>query len=217
MFFRIERTGPPGGGPARSFLPDPCPHPSHFPARLRVRRLYNPAHHATRQPLRDHLRSSFDPCDTPTRAGHGPAPSRATRSRVPRSQRLRRRRDARHASRRRRLAPITRTDTRASLRLRLPRSLSPSGWNGECIAAYAARRPGEPATDPHTAHGTPCPPLAAFAAKRLRRARLAASGSRPIFGSFAECAFPSPPFRFCSLCSARCLPLPNRLASSRRG
>jgi hypothetical protein len=34
----------------------------------------------------------------------------------------------------------------------------------------------------------------------------AASVSRPIFGSNAECAFPSPSFRFCSLLSARCLP-----------
>ena len=96
-------------------------------------------------------------------------------------------------------------------------------------AGKASRpRPGDPATDPHTAHGTrtqaPCPPLAAFAAKhlrpgrdseRLRHARLRRfrvqpdiSGPLPshcVYTMILACTFRSPPFRFCSLCSACCL------------
>ncbi len=34
MFFRIERIGPPGGGPARYILPVRCPHP-HIPGLIR--------------------------------------------------------------------------------------------------------------------------------------------------------------------------------------
>jgi hypothetical protein len=60
------------------------------------------------------------------------------------------------------------------------------------------------------AHGTHCP-----AAMRLRRERLRRNQCPArLVGSSAECTFPSPPLRFCSV-SARCLP--NRLASSRRG
>ncbi len=126
---------------------------------------------------------------------------------MPRSQRLRRRR----------FAPITRTDRHPRLSRRL--SFSPSGWSGECIAASAARRSGDPATVPHsgTRARSHCLPLAAAlrpapAARRLRRAALPHQCPARFIGSLAGCTFPIPPFRFCSLCSARCLR--NRLAQS---
>ena len=71
LFFRIVRTGPPGGGPARSFLPDPLSTSLTHPGSIRDRRLVltvaglyktGPCVHV--QPLRDHLGSSFDPRDT---------------------------------------------------------------------------------------------------------------------------------------------------------
>jgi hypothetical protein len=83
-----------------------------------------------------------------------------------------------------------------------PHSFSPSGWppgSGECsIAASesaAASRPGDPATDPHSG---------SLRHERLRRNQCPAR----LFGSSAECTFPSPPFKFrfslrlagCSLC-----------------
>ena len=79
LFFRIVRTGPPGGGPARSFLPDPLSTSLTHPGSIRDRRLvltvaglYKTGSCVHVQPLRDHLGSSFDPRDTPARAGHEP-------------------------------------------------------------------------------------------------------------------------------------------------
>ena len=120
----------------------------------------------------------------------GRTPPRATRSRVPRSQRLRRRRFA---------PPLRPPDVSRLAPSPSPNSFSPSGWNGECIAASAARRPGDPATDPHSGTRDSLPSHGRFRGQRLRRERLRRHQCPArFFGSPAECAFPSPPFRFCS-------------------
>ncbi len=72
----------------------------------------------------------------------------------------------------------------------LPHSLPPSGWSGECIAASAARRPAdlatESGTDPQSGTRDSLPSL------RPRQVHAAQSVSHPTFGSSAECTFPGP-------------------------
>ena len=138
----------------------------------------------------------------------------ATRSRVPRSQRLRRRR----------FAPPTRSEhlhgcSRLSPSLTASHPRVRSTGNASAAAAAPVGLAVPPPT-PTPAYGTHCPPMAACAASAFGASASGASGFAafsvpPDFGSYAECAFPSPSFRFCSLLSARCLP--NRLARVRRG
>jgi hypothetical protein len=63
-----------------------------------------------------------------------------------------------------------------------------------------------PATDPHSGIRDSLPSHGRLRGQRLRRKRLRRVSVPPDFGSNAECAFPSPSFRFCSLLPARCLP-----------
>ena len=133
-------------------------------------------------PARAGLEPDASPRDTLTRATLPAAPPQALRA-IP------------HGS----------LDTPVMLRPS-PHSFSPSGWSGECIAASAARRPGDPATDPHSGTRDSLPSHSRLRRERLRRERLRRERlrrnqcpARP-FGSSAECTFPSPPFRFCSLC-----------------
>jgi hypothetical protein len=204
LFFRIERTGPPGGGPARSFLPVRCPHPSH--SRLVPGRA-----------SRDHTRWPFIGPAIPSRLpfaqsrgivsrsswiyppapAKGQTPPRATRSYVPRSQRLRRRR----------FAPSTRIARHPCLAPSLSLTAShPRVGTGNVSRPLLRVGPAIPPPTPTPAHGTHCPPLGRAAAKRLRRERLRRERLRRnqcparLFGSSAECTFPSPTLRFCSLC-----------------
>ena len=48
-------------------------------------------------------------------------------------------------------------------------SFSPSGWNGECIAASAASRSGDPATVPHSGTRVSLPSHWSLRDQRLRR------------------------------------------------
>ena len=133
-------------------------------------------------------------------------PPRATRSRASRSQRLRRRRFAPfHTDR---LTPL-------SCSVPLLTASHPRVGAGNVSRPLLRVGPAIPPPTPTPAHGTHCPPFGRFAASAFGASAcgaaasprgFAASVSRPIFGSSAECTFPSPPFRFCSLCSARCLP-----------
>jgi len=83
-------------------------------------------------------------------------------------------------------------------------------------------RSGDPATDPHSGTRDSLPSLWPPRGQRLRRERLRRKRLRRapsaltappyqcparFIGSSAECTFPSPPLRFCTLCSARCLSL----------
>ncbi len=127
MFFWIERTGLPGGGPARSTLSVRCPTP-HIPGLIRDGHLVFfsvPAHIG--RPC--NFRQSSLLCDRldfhsilliyPHAPATGRTPPRATRSYVPRSWR--------HRLRRRRFAPVSRTDRHPCLLHRL----SPSHSLGE--------------------------------------------------------------------------------------
>jgi hypothetical protein len=130
----MERTGPPDGGPASLILLVRCPHP-HTPGSNRRAayfhqrsQLIKPGAAKTLQPLRDYHwqgRHSILVIYPPASA-IGLTHPRATRSCVPRSQRLCRRRF--HSDR----------QTLLSRSVSLTHSCSPSGWNGEFIAASAA-------------------------------------------------------------------------------
>ena len=198
LFFRIERTGRPAAVrpvsiPLFRFLVH-IPHTSRLRAdgqtRVRPPLLYNP-----RRPFLVSLAHSIEASNRifvvyPPAPAPGRTPPRATRSRVPRSQRLRRRRFA---------PPLRPPDVSRLAPSPSPNSFSPSGWNGECIAASAARRPDDPATDPHSGKRDSLPSHGRFRGQRLRRERLRRHQCPArFFGSPAECAFPSPPFRFCS-------------------
>jgi hypothetical protein len=75
-----------------------------------------------------------------------------------------------------------------------PTASHPRVGTGNAIAAYAARRSGDPATNPHSCTRDSLPSLWPRRGQRLRRNQCPAR----LLGSSAECAFPSPPFRFCS-------------------
>ena len=193
MFFRIERTGRPAAvRPVSIPLSVLCPHPPHFPAhladgqtRVRLSLLYNPRRLAIVSLLRDHRSIQSDLRGIPARAGPRPDASprdTLTRATLP-------------------AAPpqALRATTQTAGRFLSRAVFSPSGWNGECIAASAARRPGDPATDPHSGTRDSLPSHGRFRGQRLRRERLRRHQCPArFFGSPAECAFPSPPFRFCS-------------------
>ena len=157
--------------------------------------------------------SYLDPRDNPPASAESRPPPRATRSHVPRSQRLRRRR----------FAPITRTtDDPVSRSASLPLTAShPRVGTGNVSRPLLHCRSGDPATDPHTAHGTPCPPMvasrpSAFGASAFGARGSTASGSRPIIRVLCRVYIPlstSPIL----LSVQRVACLPNRLASSRRG
>jgi hypothetical protein len=223
MFFRIERTGPPDGGPARSLLSVRCPLPGPtLRARLDPRwasRVHRPGFFKTSRGKNSAAfarlpGSSFDPRDIPARAGR-----RRAAGRLP----------ARHAHTchaptgsgfaagavRPSLGPTDIPVSRSVLPFSQLLTLAGPGWSVECIAASAARRHGDPVTDPHS--GTrdsppslwPLSRLKRLRRERLRRERLCRVSVPPdLSGPLpGECTFPSPgpPLRFCSFCSARCL------------
>ncbi len=149
MFFRIERTGPPGGGPARSLLPVPYPHPLMFRAAvirdgLRPAGLYIPARLVTSSLLRVVSRPSWKYPPGPAKSR---TPPRATRSRVPRSQRLR--------PGRRRFAPFH-TDRSTPLSCSVPQALLTASHPR--VGAGNVSRP-RLRVGP-AAHGTHCLPVA---------------------------------------------------------
>ena len=138
----------------------------------------------------------------PPAPASGRTPPRATRSRVPRSQRLRRRR----------FAPPLRPPDVSSRAVSLSNSFSPSGWNGECIAASAARRHGDPATDPHSGTRDSLPSLWPLRGQRLRRHQCPARYPGPLPSVHSPLHLSDSALLF-----QRVACLPNRLASSRRG
>ena len=89
----------------------------------------------------------------------------------------------------------------------LPHGFSPSGWNGELFSWPRLRRSWQTRHRPPLRHtGLTAQPWS-LCGQRLRRQRLRRSAPPArlcparFLGSSAECAFPSPPFRFCSLFS----------------
>ena len=162
MFFRIERTGPPGGGPARSLRSVPCPHPHTFPAWPGTGNLClclaGPfIFGAPLQPIA-FARST---CVNRPSWKYPPAPAlsrtppRATRSRVPRSQRLRRRR----------FAPFhTDRSTPLSCSVPLLTASHPRVGAGNVSRPLLRVGPAIPPPTPTPAHGTHCPPIRAYGA-----------------------------------------------------
>ena len=146
MFFRIERTCRPTAVRPVQIHRFRCPHPSHSrlePTSSRVSSAFLVPIYTSRcknPPAFCAATGSSDP------RGHPPAPTcgrarpRATRSHVPRSQLLRRRR----------FAPSTQTDA-----WRLAPSLSltashPRVGMGNAFRGLGCAGPGEPATDHHS-------------------------------------------------------------------
>ena len=142
-------------------------------------------------------RVSIDPRGNPARAGLEPDASprdTLTRATLPAAppQALR----AHHSDR---STPLSR-----SVSLSLTAS-HPRVGAGNVSRPLLRCRHGEPATDPTPAHGTHCPPIGRFRVQApSARAPSAQSVSRPIFGSSAECTFPSPPLL--SVQRVACLP-----------
>ena len=111
-----------------------------------------------------------DPRGRPPAPTSGRTRPRVTRSHVPCSQRLRRRR----------FAPSTRTDAwrlARSCSVSLPHSFSPSGWNGECSRGLGCAGPGHPATDPHSGIRNSLPSHGRSSGQRFGAS--AASGAAP--------------------------------------
>jgi hypothetical protein len=177
LFFLIERTGPPGGGPARFLFPVRCPHPSHSrpdPGRgiscSHPPACYKPCDPFTSSPFCAIPRHRISiVVDIPARAGQRPDAfprdtlTRATLPAAP-PQALR--------------AIRTDRSTPPSCSVPLPHSFSPSGWNGECISRPMMRvGPAIPPPTPTPAHGTRCPPLG--------RAAASASGAISVLPDFS--------------------------------
>jgi hypothetical protein len=194
-----------------------CPHPPHIPGFVPTgvscrfkSGLKNPRFSRSRA-LRDPP-SVNRPSWIPARAGHRPDASprdtltRATLPVAPPPA----------------LPPLRPPDTSCLAPSPSPTASHPRVGTGNAIAAFAARRSGDPATDPHSGTRDSMPSPWPLRGQRLRRKRLRRERLRRnqcparFFGSSAECAFPSPPLRFCSSVQ-RVACLPNRLASSRRG
>ena len=182
MSFRIERTGPPDGGPARSDPPFPLSTSLTLPARAdRLSCFVNvpgsDIYQALRNPcslLRSHQDRLILVVAHPRPPPVGRVPARhAHTCHIPSGS-------AAGAVRH----PLGQTDAR-----RLAPSLSLTA-----SVSAAARR---------------------FRCSAPSRSARLCHGPARFLGSSAECAFPSPPFRFCSLFSA--LPAPFRLARTRRG
>jgi hypothetical protein len=189
-FFRIERTGSPAGGPARSLLPvrHGCPHP-HSPGLIRDGQspagLYKTGMLSHEQPFAQ----SVNRCSI--LVIHPPAPAPARHNHMchapTASQRLRR--TGRFAPTR-----IARHPCRAPP---LSHSFSPPGWSG--ASRPRLRRPAIPPPTPTSAHGTP---LAAPSAKSVSRpgstgalptvhSPLHLSGSAPCFSASPACQIDS--------------------------
>jgi hypothetical protein len=83
--------------------------------------------------------------------------------------------------------PLGPTDTPVSRSVSPFHSFSPSGWNGECIAASAACRSGDPATIPHSGTRVSLPSHWPFAASAFGASACGASayGAAPSARSFA--------------------------------
>ena len=159
--------------------------------------------------------SYLDPRDNPPASAESRTPPRATRSHVPRSQRLRRRR----------FAPITRTtDDPVSRSASLPLTAShPRVGAGNVSRPLLRCRSGDPATDPHSGTRDSLPSLWPLCGQRLRRgpgafgaSGSAASVSRPIYRVLCRVYIPLSTLPIL-LSVQRVACLPNRLASSRRG
>ena len=210
MFFRIERTGPPDGGPARSDPPFPLSASLTHPARADSDRLSDVFHQ--RSWSRYYYRARRKPASLlPSHQDRlilvDAHPRRPLVGRIP----------ARHAHTRH--APSGAGASRRPLGQTL--RLSPSPFltlgleRGMHFAAPAALVLATPPSTPTQAYGTHCPPLAAMrpatpsaqapGASGTTPSALSASGasvSRPISRVQCRVAFPSPPFRFCTLFSA---------------
>ena len=220
-FFRIERTGLQDGGPARVSRPGPCPHPSHprppsqqapvldIPAFLlsyERTHCFQSAAFRSVSSTRARIASCRSPrlrvVRCPAHPATGRTPSRAVRSRMPRSRRLRRRR----------FAPTPRPGgPRALLVVSPSHSFSPSAldlevWSGECsrglrLSWRSRHRPpltsgflvpydigcrhtisGLTALPGLTALGTHCSPMAARAASAFGASGSAVSVSRLLSG-----------------------------------
>ena len=130
----------------------------------------------------------------------GRTPPRATRSRVPRSQRLRRRRFA---------PPLRPPDVFVSRRLPLQTASHPRVGTGNVSRPRLRVGLAIPPPTPTPADGTYCPPMAA-----LRPAPSAPSVSRPIFRVLCRVCIPLSFPAILLLCFQRVACLPNRLASS---
>ena len=209
MFFRIERTGPPDGGPVRDNPPGSVS-TSLTLSRPRAERLcvssqrscfwLKPVAEPSRLAERDSS-GIICPCEYPPAAVTRPLSLRDTRT-----------------------TPLPAASPAGALRL-LPRSsgalccssvspshsFSPSGWSGECVRSLGCAGLAKPATDPHSGTwDSESLPARSVAASRPAPAALAASPrSRPIrFRVRAECAFPSPSPPFCSpaISAFQCLP-----------
>ena len=206
LFFRIERTGRPAavrpvsipffGSLSTSLtLPGFVPTGKHvcgplsFIIRCNLHRL------AFARPPKASIGSFvvYPPAPAP-----GRTPPRATRSRVPRSQRLRRRRFA---------PPLRPPDVFVSRRLPLQTASHPRVGTGNVPRPRLRVGLAIPPPTPTPAHGTHCPPMAAFAASAFGASACGAISVPPDFsGPLPSVHSPLHLFDSALLFSARCLP-----------
>ena len=155
MFFLIERTGPPGGGPARSILPvrvhiprTPCLIRDGLLVSLSVPCSYNRTLRSSASLEQSHW-TSFDPRDIPARAGHEPVASprdTLTRATLPAAPP-----PALRANHTDRLTPPSCSVSPLSI------ASHPRVGVGNALRPMLRVGPAKPATDPHTAvtaHGS---------------------------------------------------------------
>ena len=182
-FFRIERTGPPDGGPARISPPGPCPRP--FLSRPRAERpcvspQHSPLTYKRRRRvslaaflLKSHglhrlVRFPSAPGCRPDAFPRGPLSRATLPAALPQALR------AIHTPR----APPC-PACRLSLLLT---ALHPRVWSGECSCSLGYTDPGDPATDPHSGIRDSLPSHGRSAARAFGASGSAASLSRPISG-----------------------------------
>ena len=109
--------------------------------------------------------------------------------------------------------PLRPPDTRCLAQSPSPTASHPRVGTGNASRPRLRVGPAIPPPTPTPAHGTHCPPFGRFAASAFGASGSAASVSRPIIGFSAECAFPSPPVRFCSSVQRVACPQPAKSTS----